>query len=129
MMVTGTGDGTNPIGPLVAGTPYPATGTALLTGPQVTETIGWLDSYGSAPERDDILQRNGCVGTATAVYDPAYPQCLKYTGCPTNYPVVWCPLIGVTHGYETATSNGVNYVLGSTDNPLLWGFLRSLPPL
>ncbi len=129
VMVTGTADSTNPIGPLVANTPYPATGAPLLTAPLVTETIGWLDSFGSAPERDDILLRNGCVGTATAVYDPAYPQCLKYTGCPTNYPVVWCPLIGVAHGYELATSNGVNYVLGSDNDPLLWGFLRSLPPL
>jgi poly(3-hydroxybutyrate) depolymerase len=129
IMVTGTADSTNPIGPLVAGMPYPSTGTPLMTAQLVTETIGWLDSYGSAPERDDILQRNGCIGTATTMYDAAYPQCLKYTGCPTNYPVVWCPLIGVSHGYELATSNGVDYVLGSDSNPLLWGFLRNLPPL
>jgi poly(3-hydroxybutyrate) depolymerase len=129
VMVTGTADDTNPIGPLVPGMQYPPTGAALLTGQQVTTTIGYLDSYGSAPERDDLLERNGCVGTATTTYDPAYPQCLKYTGCPADYPVVWCPLIGVTHGYELATSNGVDYVLGSDSNPLLWGFLRSLPPL
>lgn len=129
LMVTGTADSTNPIGPLEADMPYPATGTPLLTATAVNATIGYLDSYGSAPERDDILARNGCVGTATAMYDPGYPQCLKYTGCPANYPVVWCPLIGVNHGYELATSNGVNYVFGSNANPLLLGFLRSLPPL
>ncbi len=129
LMVTGTADSTNPIGPLVADMPYPATGTPLLAASDVDATIGYLDSYGSAPERDDILSRNGCVGTATAVYDPGYAQCLKYTGCPSDYPVVWCPLIGVTHGYELATSNGVNYVFGSNANPLLLGFLKSLPPL
>lgn len=129
LMVTGTADSTNPIGPLVADMPYPATGAPLLTAQQVTDTIGYLDSYGSAPERDDILARNGCTGTATAMYDPGYPQCLKYTGCPADYPVVWCPLIGVMHGYELATSNGVDYVLGSNTNPLLLGFLQSLPPL
>jgi poly(3-hydroxybutyrate) depolymerase len=129
LMVTGTADSTNPIGPLVADMPYPATGTPLLTATAVDATIGYLDSYGSAPERDDILARNACVGTATDMYDPGYPQCLKYTGCPANYPVVWCPLIGLTHGYELATSNGVDYVFGSNANPLLLGFLKSLPPL
>jgi polyhydroxybutyrate depolymerase len=129
LMVTGTADDTNPIGPLVPNMPYPPTGTPLLSAQQVTTTIGYLDSYGAVPERDDILARNGCAGTATAMYDPAYPQCLKYTGCPAKYPVVWCPLIGVTHGYELASSMGVNYVLGNNMNPLLWGFLRSLPPL
>jgi polyhydroxybutyrate depolymerase len=129
LMVTGTADSTNPIGPLIPNMQYPATGAPLLTATAVNATISYLDSYGSAPERDDILSRNACVGTATEMYDPGYPQCLKYTGCPTNYPVVWCPLIGVTHGYELATSNGVDYVLGSAANPLLLGFLQSLPPL
>jgi hypothetical protein len=129
LMVTGTADSTNPIGPLVADMPYPPTGAPLLTATAVDATIGYLDSLGSAPERDDILNRNGCLGTSTAMYDPGYPQCLKYTGCPANYPVVWCPLIGVSHGYELATSNGVNYVFGSNANPLLLGFLKSLPPL
>jgi hypothetical protein len=129
IMVEGLADDTNPIGPLVAGTPFPSTGTPLLTGAQVTATIGYLDSYGAAPERDALLQRNGCVGTATGPYNAAYPECLTYTGCPADYPVVWCAITGLTHGYENAMYNGVDYVPGSTANPLLWGFLRSLPPL
>ena len=31
------------------------------------------DSFGAAPARDEILARNGCVGKATAPYDPKYP--------------------------------------------------------
>jgi hypothetical protein len=129
LMVVGLADSTNPIGPLVAGTPYPDTGGSLLTGPQVTDTITWTDSNGSAPERDAILARNGCVGTATTMYDPNYPECVKYTGCPADYPVVWCPITGLTHGYEDAMYNGVDYVPGSSANPLLWGFMKNLPPL
>jgi hypothetical protein len=80
-----------------------------------------LDSYGSAPARDDVLARNGCLGTATAPFDPKFPVCLKYTGCPEAYPVVWCELPIPSHavtGY-----NNVNYASA------MWPFLTGLPPL
>jgi hypothetical protein len=66
------------------------------------------DSFGSAPDRDEILARNGCVGKATAPYDPKFPACMKYTGCPDTYPVVWCEFAGGSHA--NPTYNGVNYL-------------------
>ncbi len=102
LMVASEFDTTNPVGPL----------QTLDTG---------LDSYGSAPARDDVLARNGCVGTATAPFDPKFPVCLKYTGCPEAYPVVWCELPIPSHavtGY-----NNVNYAAA------MWPFITSLPSL
>jgi hypothetical protein len=49
-MVAGEADVVNPIGPL------PTINTDL-------------DSFGSAPARDEVLARNGCLGTATTTYD------------------------------------------------------------
>lgn len=78
MLIVGTGDTENPIGPL--------------TTPE-------NDSYGSAPARDEFLKQNGCTGTATAPYTgmAADSACVQYTGCPSSAPVVWCP-IGGGHG-------------------------------
>jgi poly(3-hydroxybutyrate) depolymerase len=78
MLIVGTGDTENPIGPL---------------------TTPVNDSYGSAPARDEFLMQNGCVGTATAPYTgmSADSACVSYTGCPTTAPVIWCP-IGGGHG-------------------------------
>ncbi len=107
LMVDGEEDMVNPIGPLA-----------------VVNT-GW-DSFGLAPARDDILTRNGCVGTATALYDPRYPRCVKYTGCPAAYPVVWCPLPDA--GHDMGESGGVNYFPGNVQgDPLMWGFLWNAP--
>jgi len=107
LMVDGENDLVNPIGPLA-----------------VVNT-GW-DSFGLAPARDDILMRNACVGTATALYDPAYPRCVKYTGCPAAYPVVWCPLPDA--GHDVGESGGVNYFPGNVQgDPLMWGFLSNVP--
>ena len=77
ILVAGLNDTENPIGPL--------------------DPPGKNDSLGSAPARDDILMRNGCVGTDTTPWDAAYPGCVKYTGCPDAYPVVWCA-IDAGHG-------------------------------
>jgi poly(3-hydroxybutyrate) depolymerase len=74
--VEGLQDTDNPIGPLA-----PTDAKALD-----------LDSLGSAPARDDLLTRNGCVGNATAAWDAAYPACVKYTGCPVAAPVIWCAI-------------------------------------
>jgi poly(3-hydroxybutyrate) depolymerase len=47
---------------------------------------------------------NKCTGTATAVYDtgpgttlPPTAACVKYTGCPTDYPVIFCTTMGQGH--------------------------------
>ena len=82
-----------------------------------------LDSYGLAPERDELLARNGCVGTATAMYSPTAPACVTYTGCPAAYPVVWCPL--PTSDQAPAMYQGINYE--GTSGPM-WKFLSTLPP-
>ena len=74
--VEGLKDIDNPIGPLAP------------TDPKALD----LDSLGSAPARDDLLTRNGCVGNATKPWDAAYPACLQYTGCPVGAPVVWCAI-------------------------------------
>jgi hypothetical protein len=78
------------------------------------------DTFGSAPDRDEILARNGCVGKATAPYDPKYPFCMKYTGCPATYPVVWCEFPGGSHA--NPTYNGVNYLNAVAP------FMLGLPP-
>jgi poly(3-hydroxybutyrate) depolymerase len=122
LMVVSAADAANPIGPLVQDMPYPPAG---LTAPQVDTLIEDLDSNGSAPERDALLQRNGCAGTITAPYDPKYPECVKYTGCPNAYPVVWCALPDAAHGANDY--GGINYVPGDVSgDPLMWGFLEKL---
>jgi poly(3-hydroxybutyrate) depolymerase len=108
IMVEGLGDTSNPIGPL-------------------DPPSGGLDSAGSAPARDEILKRNGCVaadfqfmytadntkeakaGNAPhTMWDPAYPSCYAYTGCSAEYPVVWCALDG---GHEVDKEGTVDYKL------------------
>jgi len=95
ILVAGRDDMENPIGPL--------------------EPPGKNDSLGSAPARDDILSRNGCVGTDTQPWDAAYPKCVKYSGCPVAYPVVWCA-INAGHG------DG-----GDISRNGFWKFWSSLP--
>jgi len=114
-MIVDGGDNANPIGPMVMNQPLPAVG---LSGAQVSSTIVYLDSYGSAPMRDELLTRNGCQGTATAV-DPAYPACVMYTGCPAAYPVEWCLMPGEGHG--GSFYQNVNY------GPGAWPFFAKLP--
>jgi hypothetical protein len=98
--VVGLQDTANPIGPLTT----------------VND-----DSHGSAPSRDDILMRNGCTGTATAMWDAAYPLCLTYTGCPAKYPVVWCPInSGHNPDKADATVNLYRY-------DAIWKFYSTLP--
>jgi poly(3-hydroxybutyrate) depolymerase len=77
------------------------------------------DSFGAAPARDEILKRNGC-GTTSSPFDPKYPSCVKYNGCPAAYPVVWCEFTGGAH--DNPTFNNVNY--GNAVAP----FLLGLPP-
>lgn len=62
ILLTGEGDGTNPI-----------------DGPT-----------GSALGRDQYLMTNGCVGTETEPFTASPDDCVKYTGCPEAFPVIWC---------------------------------------
>ncbi len=92
----------------------PSAAFMIVSAPDQANPVGPLpkiftaeDTFGSAPARDEILTRNGCVGNTTAPYDPMYPICVKYTGCPAAYPVVWCD---IPNGNHTQTNyNGVNY--------------------
>jgi polyhydroxybutyrate depolymerase len=118
LMVQGLGDTETPVGPLAPDVIDMDTGVA--NGPY----SAW-DSAGTVSGRDDLLQRNGCVGTATAPYDASHPACVRYTGCPSEYPVVWCPLPGA--GLNQYTYGGVSYF--SATDALTWPFLSGLPGL
>ncbi len=78
-----------------------------------------LDSYGSQAERDELLTRNGCVGTATTPAPAPYASCATYTGCPAAYPVWWCVLPGGHQG--TTDGAGTDYQKG------VYSFLMGLP--
>lgn len=118
IMVEALGDTTNPIGP-------------------IEPPKGNLDSGGSAPARDEILKRNGCVppdfqfmytadntkeakaGNAPHTpWDPAFPACVQYTGCPAAYPVVWCALDG---GHQADKEGDIDYKLA------MMKFFNALP--
>jgi poly(3-hydroxybutyrate) depolymerase len=103
--VEGLLDTDNPIGPLA-----PTDPTALD-----------LDSLGSAPARDDLLGRNGCLGSATMPWDAAYPACLQYTGCPAAAPVVWCA-IDSTHNISANATLRDQYAYNA-----IWKFWTGLP--
>jgi poly(3-hydroxybutyrate) depolymerase len=100
MYVVGLQDNENPIGPLQA---------------------PLHDSLGTAPGRDESLMRNGCQGTATAPWDANYPMCVKYTGCPEKYPVVWC---AITSGHLPTPNDPA---VGKYRYEALWKFFSTLP--
>jgi poly(3-hydroxybutyrate) depolymerase len=103
--VEGLQDIDNPIGPLA-----PGSATALD-----------LDSLGSAPARDDLLARNGCVGNDTKPWDAAYPACVQYTGCPAAAPVVWCA-IASDHNIGANATLRDQYAYNA-----IWKFWTALP--
>jgi hypothetical protein len=100
-MIAATPDQANPVGPL-----------AQLNVPE--------DTFGMAPARDEILKRNGCNGSEHAPYDAKYPYCVKYTGCPAAYPVVWCEFPNGAH--NVPNYENINY------QPAIAPFLLGLPP-
>jgi len=100
-MIVSDTDTLNPVGPL-----------------SMLNTIE--DTYGMKPARDEILMRNGCVGNGTAPFDVKYPECVKYTGCPATYPVVWCEFPGGSH--DNPNYNNINYANAIAP------FLLGLPP-
>jgi hypothetical protein len=66
------------------------------------ETGNPYQSNVMAAER--LLMQNGCTGKAMAPFDPmtkaAAPpttSCIQYTGCPADYPVVFCTTMGQGH--------------------------------
>jgi poly(3-hydroxybutyrate) depolymerase len=101
MFVVGLQDTENPIGPLAA---------------------PLHDSYGTAPARDEILERNGCTDKmATAPWDANYPMCVKYTSCPAKYPVVWC---AITSGHLPMANDPA---VGKYRYDGIWKFWSTLP--
>jgi hypothetical protein len=76
LMVGSTMDTAYPLGPLAA------------TDPAFIRN----DSPGLIPMRDDVLARNGCLGSATQPWNAAFPLCVTFTDCPPAFPVVWCVL-------------------------------------
>jgi len=100
IFVVGLQDTENPIGPL---------------------TMALHDSLGTAPARDEVLMRNGCVGNAHVPWDPAYPMCETYTGCPAKYPVVWC---AITSGH---LPNQADPAVGKYRYDGVWKFWSTLP--
>lgn len=90
---------------------------------------GNRDSPGSGPARDEILVRNGCAapgyssniplpyetleetaGSAPHTqWDPLFPECVTYTDCPADYPVVWCAL---PCGHQCDNEGGRQYKEG-----------------
>jgi poly(3-hydroxybutyrate) depolymerase len=80
------------------------------------ENDGANNIGGGEAARARILEQNGCTGTETEPYDAAYPMCERYTGCPAEYPVIWCQTSGVGHDPQNDLSA-----------PLFWKFLMELP--
>jgi polyhydroxybutyrate depolymerase len=103
MMLNGLQDDENPIGPL---------------------TTPKNDSYGSAPARDDILMRNGCIGTQNTPWDPDYPGCVQYTGCPAEFPVVWCAYMD---GHGDGNPAGAKFSYSGMGFAKFWASLPAVP--
>jgi hypothetical protein len=103
-LVASTNNANDPLGPLPADDP-------------------WHVANGSAgimPERDELLQRNGCVGTNTVPWSASFPMCVRFKGCPASAPVVWCEIL--SQARSISSSNDVTYAPGP-----MWQFLSTLP--
>jgi hypothetical protein len=119
MMITGTDDVGNPVHETKDRTSCSGSeAEGCWKGEIICGFPGAESCYdtGSAHARDEILKRNGCVGTGTAPYGK-WPDCVKYTGCPAAFPVVYCmPQGGHTDGEDR-------------HDPGLWDFWKALPPV
>jgi polyhydroxybutyrate depolymerase len=58
---------------------------------------------GSGAARDRVLAANGCSNDSIP-WDPAFPDCKIYQGCPPAYPVVWCETTGKGHSDQVPIS-------------------------
>jgi poly(3-hydroxybutyrate) depolymerase len=93
-----------------------AVASLLLTGASDMENPA-TGPTGSYMARDLILQTNGCVGTATTPWTVFMGgNCMQYTGCPADYPVIFCSGGGTGH-----TDGGGNYPAA------IWSFWSGLP--
>ncbi len=74
---------------------------------------------GSEAARDVILKTNGCATKDTVPYvtsdAPADWNCVRYTSCPVEYPVIWCAI----------SANGGKHGAGSPK--AFWPFWSTLP--
>jgi hypothetical protein len=139
MYVVGINDGGTPIGPLA--TPQDDSVGSVASRDELLHRNGCVapdfQIVDTCPAIDPTSLALPCAaGVATgdtygnaphALWDPAYPKCHTYTGCPAKYPVVWCPL-SVNHG------NGPNPMGsdgGSTvenyRRTAMWKFFSTLP--
>jgi poly(3-hydroxybutyrate) depolymerase len=51
----------------------------------------------------NVLKRNGCTGSATEPWGSTTSLssvCKRYTSCPAEFPVVWCPTAGKGHSAQ-----------------------------
>lgn len=78
------------------------------------------DSPGLVPMRDDILARNGCLGSPSRPWNTAFPVCVTFTDCPAAFPVVWCAL--ESSAQSPGFLGNVSYAPGA-----MLPFLNSLP--
>jgi polyhydroxybutyrate depolymerase len=105
--------------PMCAGKPVAAFLTAGVNDDNPIQNIdaSGFDT-GSQAARDVILKTNGCLGKESAPYltedAPADWHCVSYTGCPKEFPVVWCAI----------TADGGRHGAGS--NKAFWPFWSAL---
>jgi hypothetical protein len=68
------------------------------------EQDGGANPYSCAQEQKErLLIQNGCVGTETEPWGADFfnaGECVKYTGCPAEYPVIFCTTTGRGHGSQ-----------------------------
>jgi polyhydroxybutyrate depolymerase len=73
---------------------------------------------GSGAARDVLLKTNGCTSNASEAYvtkdAPADWNCLRYTSCPSAFPVVWCAISAGGGGH------------GAGSNKAYWPFWSAL---
>jgi predicted esterase len=105
----------NATGGLPGNMPKCAGPIAAMLAHDTTDTANKI--AGGMAARDRILAINGCTGTDTVPYDAGTPSpCVKYTGCPAAYPVVWCATTGKGHSDQIPISTTG-----------FWKFWTSLP--
>jgi hypothetical protein len=78
------------------------------------------DNLGLVPMRDDILARDGCLGSPSRAWNIDFPNCVTFTDCPAALPVVWCVL--PYPGRQRGRAGNVSYAPGA-----MLQFLNSLP--
>jgi hypothetical protein len=105
IFVADTMDSFNPLGPLDPSSP----------------TFMTLDSPGLIPMRDDVLTRNGCLGSASRPWDARFPLCVTFSGCPAARSVVWCELN--SSAQNPGAAGGIRY----SPNVMV-PFFGALPP-